>query len=118
MLSLKTWDEVEAAFAKMNVAWGEVRPGSRVRSQPTLVHRGAIVEVDDLAGGTRPVTQSPYRWSTAKSGVRGPAPHRGEHNREVMAEWLGLSGAEVGDLAAAGVLLQDEAAAGAPVASS
>jgi len=112
MLSLKTWPEVEAAFSKMNVAWGEVRPARNVRDQPTLIHRGAIVEVDDRAGGTRPVAQSPYRWSSAKSGVKGPAPHRGEHNAQVMTEWLALSDAEVADLSAAGVLLQDEAAAG------
>lgn len=111
MQSLKTWPEVEAVFAKMNVAWGEVRPAANVRAQPTLIHRGSIVEVDDRAGGTRPVTQSPYRWSTARSGVKGPAPHRGEHNAEVLAEWLALSAAEVANLAAAGVVLQDEAAA-------
>ena len=109
MLSLKTWDEVEAAFAKMNVAWGQVRPAANVREQATLAHRGSIVEVDDRAGGTRPIAQSPYRWSSAKSGVKGPAPHRGEHNREVLGEWLGLSEAEVESLGAAGVVLRDEA---------
>ena len=112
MLSLKTWDEVEAAFAKINVAWGQVRPAKNVREQATLAHRGSIVEVDDRAGGTRPVAQSPYRWSSAKSGVKGPAPHRGEHNRAVLAEWLGLSDAEIDDLTGAGVVLQDEAAGG------
>jgi crotonobetainyl-CoA:carnitine CoA-transferase CaiB-like acyl-CoA transferase len=110
MQSLKTWDEVEAAFAKINVAWGQVRPAANVREQATLAHRGAIVEVDDRAGGTRPVAQSPYRWSSARSGVRGPAPHRGEHNRAVLGEWLGLTDAEIDELAAAGVVLQDEAA--------
>ena len=109
MLSLKSWDEVEAAFAKMNVAWGQVRPAANVREQATLAHRKSIVEIDDRAGGTRPVAQSPYRWSSATSGVKGPAPHRGEHNGEVLAEWLGLSDAEVADLAAAGVVLRDEA---------
>jgi crotonobetainyl-CoA:carnitine CoA-transferase CaiB-like acyl-CoA transferase len=112
MLSLRSWDEVEAAFARMNVAWGQVRPAADVRNQPTLAHRGAIVEVDDRAGGTRPVAQSPYRWSSATSGVRGPAPHRGEHNRAVLGEWLGLTDAEIEDLGAAGVVLQDEAARG------
>lgn len=110
MLSLKTWDEVEAAFAKINVAWGQVRPGPDVRNQPTLVHRRSIVEIDDRAGGTRPVAQSPYRWSAATSGVKGPAPHRGEHNREVLAEWLGLTDAEIEDLAGAGVILADDRA--------
>jgi crotonobetainyl-CoA:carnitine CoA-transferase CaiB-like acyl-CoA transferase len=112
MLSLKTWDEVEAAFARINVAWGQVRPAANVREQATLAHRGSIVEVDDRAGGTRPVAQSPYRWSSARSGVKGPAPHRGEHNRQVLGEWLGLSEAEVERLGEAGVVLRDEAAAG------
>jgi crotonobetainyl-CoA:carnitine CoA-transferase CaiB-like acyl-CoA transferase len=112
MLSLKSWDEVEAAFAKINVAWGQVRPAANVREQATLAHRGSIVEIDDRAGGTRPVAQSPYRWSSARSGVKGPAPHRGEHNREVLGEWLGLSDAEVESLGEAGVVLRDEAAGG------
>ena len=110
MRDLATFEEVEETLARINVAWGRVRPAAQVRNQPTLIHRGSIVEVDDRAGGTRPIAQSPYRWSTARSGVRGPAPHRGEHNREVLAEWLGLSDDEVGQLHAAGVLQRDEAA--------
>jgi CoA:oxalate CoA-transferase len=110
MASLATFDDVEAAFARINVAWGRVRPAAELREQPTLRHRGAIVEVDDRAGGVRPMPQSPYRWSSATSGIRGPAPHRGEHNRQVLGEWLGLSAAEVEGLAAAGVLQQDDAA--------
>jgi crotonobetainyl-CoA:carnitine CoA-transferase CaiB-like acyl-CoA transferase len=109
--SLTTWDQVEAAFAKMNVAWGEVRPAARVAEQPTLKHRKSIVQVDDRAGGTRPMPQSPYRFSAAASGIRGPAPHRGEHNGEVLGEWLGLSADEVAELAGAGVLQQDARAA-------
>jgi len=110
MRSLATFEEIEAALGRINVAWGRVRPAAQVREQPTLIHRGSIVEVDDRAGGTRPVAQSPYRWSSAMSGVRGPAPHRGEHNRQVLAEWLDLTDDEVDALHAAGVLQRDEAA--------
>jgi crotonobetainyl-CoA:carnitine CoA-transferase CaiB-like acyl-CoA transferase len=60
--------------------------------------------MDDREGGTRPIPQSPYRFSAAKSGVRGVAPHRGEHNAEVLAEWLGLDGAKAAALSEAGVL--------------
>ena len=104
MASLATWDEVEAAFARINVAWGRVRAASTLREQPTVAHRGAIVDIDDRAGGTRPITQSPYRFSAAASGVRGPAPHRGEHNAEVLAEWLDRTPQEVAALQAGGVL--------------
>ncbi len=107
MSALSTWAEVETAFARMNIAWGEVRRGAALREQPTLRHRGAIVDVDDRAGGVRPTGQSPYRFAQAKSGVRGPAPHRGEHNAGVLNEWLGMSPATVAELEAAGVLSHD-----------
>ncbi|MFI4934109.1 MAG: CaiB/BaiF CoA transferase family protein [Caulobacterales bacterium] len=105
--SLKTWDEVERAMASINVAWGRVRPAASVREQPTLIHRRSFVDVDDRAGGVRPVAQSPYRWSNAVSGVRGPAPYRGEHNRQVLAEWLAKSDADVEALERAGVLTRE-----------
>jgi crotonobetainyl-CoA:carnitine CoA-transferase CaiB-like acyl-CoA transferase len=113
MAGLKTWDEVEATFRKINVAWGKVRAGADLREQPTLKHRGSIVDIDDRAGGTRPIPQSPYRFSDAKSGVRGPAPHRGEHNAEIMADWLGLSADQTAALAGQGILAADDEAPGA-----
>ena len=91
-------------MAKMNIAWGQVRGGADLGEQITLRHRGSIAQVDDRAGGTRPIPQSPYRFSNAKSGVRAGAPHRGEHNAEVLGEWLGLGGADVANLAESGVL--------------
>ena len=104
MAGLATWDEVDAALDRINVAWGRVRTGATLRDQPTVAHRGAIVDVDDRAGGVRPTTQSPYRFSGAKSGVRGPSAHRGEHNGDVLGEWLGMSGGAVAALEGAGVL--------------
>jgi crotonobetainyl-CoA:carnitine CoA-transferase CaiB-like acyl-CoA transferase len=92
---------------RMNIAWGEVRKAAELAVQPTLAHRGSIVQVDDRAGGTRPVPQSPYRFSTARAEVRGPAPHRGEHNAEVLAEWLGVDVASVAALESAGILDHD-----------
>lgn len=85
---------VIAALDRMNLAWGRVRDASTIREQPTVKHRGAVTEVDDRAGGTRPIVQSPYRFSAADSGVRGPAPWQGEHNDEVLREWLGLGPGE------------------------
>jgi CoA:oxalate CoA-transferase len=107
MRALPTWAEVESAFARMNIAWGEVRRGASLRDQPTLRHRGAIVAGDDRGGGVRPPAQSPYRFAQATSGVRGPAPHRGEHNADVLNDWLAMSPADIAGLAAAGVLSHD-----------
>jgi len=104
MAGLADWDQVETAMSKMNIAWGQVRSGHSLRDQPTLKHRGSIADIDDRAGGTRPTPQSPYRFSAARSGVRGGAPHRGEHNQEVLGEWLGATPAEVDALSQGGVL--------------
>lgn len=104
LANLSDWDQVAAAMDRMNTAWGRVRDGAALRDQPTLKHRGSIVEIDDRAGGTRPIPQSPYRFSDATSGVRGPAPHLGEHNAEVLGEWLGMAPADVGALTEQGVL--------------
>ena len=107
MAALVSIDAVEDAMDRMNIAWGRVRDASAVRDQATVRARGAIVDVDDRAGATRPVTQSPYRFSDATSGVRGPAAHRGEHNDEVLAQWLGKSALEIDALAEAGVTQHD-----------
>ena len=67
-----------------------------------------LAEIDDRVGGTRPTTQAPYHFSDAEAGVRGPAPYRGEHNAEVLAEWLGLPEGSVAALAESGVLQEQE----------
>jgi CoA:oxalate CoA-transferase len=105
MSGLGDWPAVEAAMARMNIAWGEVRAGAKLADQPTVRHRGTIAQVDDREGGTRPIPQSPYRFSDAASQVRGPAPHRGEHNAQVLADWLGKGEADARALSEAGVLL-------------
>ena len=107
MSAFTSWEQIEATMAEMNVAWGRVRKAAGLPDQPTISARGAIVEVDDRAGQTRPITQSPYRFSNARSGVRGPAPHRGEHNADVLLDWLDKSVESVDTLLASGVLQRD-----------
>jgi len=107
MLSLASWEAVEDAMAKMNLAWGRVRSGKALREQPTLAFRKSVIDIDDRAGGVRPMAQTPYRFSQATAGVRGPAPHKGEHNAEVLHRWLGLSDDEITALLARGILTRD-----------
>jgi crotonobetainyl-CoA:carnitine CoA-transferase CaiB-like acyl-CoA transferase len=89
----------------IDLPWGRIRDPHDLDEQPTLRARGMIVQVDDRAGSTRPVADSPYHFSRAKSGVRGPAAHRGEHNRAVLNEWLGLADAEVDALVESNALM-------------
>ncbi|MDA1073718.1 MAG: CaiB/BaiF CoA-transferase family protein [Proteobacteria bacterium] len=108
--TLATREKIDEAMTKMNLAWGQVRTAASIRDQPTIAARGAITDIDDRAGGTRPITQSPYRFSTATSGVRGPAPHRGEHNTQVLKEWLNYPPETILALQTNGILHQSEEA--------
>jgi len=93
-----------AALDEMNLAWGDVRSNAQAFVSPTARARGTVAQVDDRIDGTRPVVQSPYRFSDAQSGVRGGPAYRGEHNREVLTRWLGASSEEIDRLDREGVL--------------
>lgn len=108
---LRSFDDREKMLHeldKANLAWGDVKEGPDVYSSPTLAHRRSLVEVDDRDGGTRSVIQSPYRFSESDSGVAGGAPHRGEHNAEVLGDWLDFDEAGIARLTSAGVLVDDD----------
>ncbi len=90
-----------AALDAANLAWGDVKRAGEVYDSPTLAGRRTLVSVDVRAGSTRRVMRAPQRFSTLATEVAGPAAHRGEHNAEVLADWLGRDPAEV----PAGVLL-------------
>jgi len=93
--------ELTAALEKANLAW------AAVRTHDDAFTRARVADVDDRGGGQRRVIDSPYRFSSAAAGVRGPAAHRGEHNAEVLREWLGLEAAAVDTLVANGALLHE-----------
>ncbi len=105
--TLDTYEKFDEAMKTINVAWGEVRNPATIQDQKTIRARNAITQIDDRNGGTRPITQSPYHFSDAQSGVRGPASHRGEHNSEVLSEWLGADDSQINTFLEKGILIFD-----------
>ncbi len=92
--------EVITTFEAANLAWADVRDCGEVLESPTVLHRGTVVEVDDRAGGTRKVVRNPYRMSATDCSDIGVAAFRGEHNAEVLDEWLGIAPGDIGALSA------------------
>ncbi len=95
------------ALDRANLAWGAVKSAREALASPTLRHRGTLVEVDDRVGGTRKIVGSPYRFSHSDAGVSGPAPLRGEHNRQVLEEWIAMDSRDIDALKSAGVVLEE-----------
>lgn len=101
---------VTDALDRAGLAWGELRRLGGVLESPTLRHRESVRDIDDRTGGVRPVIRAPYHMSSSGRAEPGIAPHRGEHNVEVLGEWLGLSEEIAGRYVDAGVLQHDERA--------
>jgi crotonobetainyl-CoA:carnitine CoA-transferase CaiB-like acyl-CoA transferase len=97
-------DALEAAFAEHQLAMGVLRTVREIGLSDWAESRGAVVEVSDRGDGVVRVTNSPWHFSDADSGVRSAPAYRGEHNREVLRELLGLDDAAIDRLEAEGVL--------------
>ena len=103
-----TRDDVITALDEMNIAWGDVRSAADVADLACVQARESIVQIDDRSGGTRSIPQSPYRFRRNQSNVRKGAPHLGEHNDEVLHEWLGWTSADIDKVSSALVTGSDK----------
>lgn len=93
---------------EINLAWGDVfNHREVVDKQGSIEARQILTDVDDRDGGSRRVTNTPYRFSDAEAAVQGPAPRRGEHNYDALQDWLEISATEIDTLATDGVLLSE-----------
>ena len=116
--SFASRSELIAALEAAGLAWAEVRTPDTVAGSPTVQARQVVAQVDDRVGGSRPVIRMPYRFSGARSEPRGGAAHVGEHNAEVLTEWLGLDGGDIARLIEAQVLLEPSGSVGPGPAGS
>jgi crotonobetainyl-CoA:carnitine CoA-transferase CaiB-like acyl-CoA transferase len=104
-ITFPDWVALDAALDAGGFAMGVVRPATEAASSEWAEARGAVVPVPDRAGGEIRVPNSPWHFSASASGVRGEPAYRGEHNREVFGDLLGLEAGELDRLEAEGVLV-------------
>ncbi len=104
---VSTFDDVESldeALRAARLVMGVVRKLTEAASTEWAEARGAIVEISDRGDGTFKVPNSPWRFSEATSGAHGVPAYRGEHNRDVLSELLGMGAEEIDKLETDGVL--------------
>ncbi len=108
MLSFPDRDALITALDGANLAWGNLRQLGGVLESPTLKHRETVATIDDRDGGTREVVRSPYKMSASDTRQTGEIALRGEHNHDVLSNWLEMPLTDVDQLVADNVLLTDE----------
>lgn len=104
VLTFDTEEELEAALDKGRLVLGVIRTITEAAATDWARERGAVVKISDRRGGEITVPNTPWRFSSARSGVTGEVAHRGEHNREVLRELLDMSDEEIAKLEADEVL--------------
>ena len=98
VLTFEDVESLDAELRKARLVMGVVRKMTEAASTEWAKARGALVEISDRGEGTFTVPNSPWRFSDADSGAHGTPAYRGEHNREVLGELLGLDDAEIAKL--------------------
>lgn len=104
-LLTRSYEEWEQIFLKAGIPVGAVNNIGQVVDHPQVAARESLITMDHPRSGKVMMANVPVRLSKTPGSVRTPAPALGEHTGEILQELLGLSGAEVARLAAAGVVV-------------
>lgn len=99
-----TCDEIIAAMEDARVPCGKVSDIAEVLENPQLKHREQIIDVDHPTAGTIPMQSFVTKLSETPATVRRPAPRAGEHNVDILSEWLGYDDQRVRGLEESGII--------------
>ncbi|MGH2583891.1 MAG: CaiB/BaiF CoA transferase family protein, partial [Dehalococcoidia bacterium] len=101
-------DKFEAMdlLQRAGIPAGAVLNAKELVENPHLAHRGFFVDAQAPEGGSFPMPGTPITIDGRKRQTWHAAAYRGEHNRVVLQEVLGLSDAEVESLIDAGAIVE------------
>jgi crotonobetainyl-CoA:carnitine CoA-transferase CaiB-like acyl-CoA transferase len=88
--TVSTADEIEERLAKNQLACGRLRSVRELAETDWAESRGAIINIDNRGAGTLRIPNSPWHFSGSDTSTRGVAQYRGEDNREVFSNIVGL----------------------------
>ncbi len=96
--------EVFAITAKYRIPCAPVRNVAEVMNDPHMHGRGMLEWVDHPELGRIVLPTTPLRLHGTDKVETLPSPVIGQHNEEIYGGWLGLSGAEINELKAGGII--------------
>src|SRR5881409_3706678 len=90
----RTKHETMETLAGAGIPCGAVLDSGEVLTDPSLIERGMVVELDHPTRGRFPMPGNPVRLSDSPTDVK-RAPFLGEHTAEVLGRWLGCGADEL-----------------------
>ena len=97
-------DSAVACMQRHQVPAAPVLSVAETLSHPHLVQRGTVRTIEDPLAGRFEIPGMPLKFSAFPDDLPLEAPTLGQHNAEILREWLGLGEAEIDALRAAAVL--------------
>lgn len=90
-----TWFQL---LTRAEVPCAPVQTIDQVFHAPQVLHRKMLLEVDHPTAGKIRMAGIPVKFSDTPAAVRKPPPLLGQHNEEVLRNWLGMSAAAIEEL--------------------
>jgi len=91
-------DDVARRVAAAGIPSAPVRTLAEVGTDPHLVERGVVREVDDAARGRVKVIGTPIKLAASEEPDVTPPPRIGQHTDAVLQEWLGMTPPQIDEL--------------------
>jgi formyl-CoA transferase len=91
----ETWFKL---LTEAEVPCAPVQTIDQVFQAPQVLHRDMLMEIDHPTAGKVRMAGIPVKFSETPAAVRKPPPLLGEHNEEVLKNWLGMSAAAIDEL--------------------
>jgi crotonobetainyl-CoA:carnitine CoA-transferase CaiB-like acyl-CoA transferase len=91
----ETWFKL---LTEAEVPCAPVQTIDQVFQAPQVLHRDMLMEIDHPTAGKVRMAGIPVKFSETPASVRKPPPLLGEHNEEVLKNWLGMSAAAIDEL--------------------
>ena len=85
-------------LSEAEVPCAPVQTIDQVFQAPQVLHRRMLMEVEHPTAGKVPMAGIPVKFSVTPASVRMPPPLLGEHNSEILKNWLGMNAGEIDEL--------------------
>jgi formyl-CoA transferase len=106
-IAQRTQAENVSFFEEAEVTIGPIYDIRQILEDPHFAARDILADYPDEEMGAFPMHAVAPRLSVTPGAIRAPAPHLGQHNREVLAR-IGIEGAAYDELLAQGAVVEGE----------